>query len=398
MSSKWFRIFLLTRRLRYVYHAGLLLIINAIVFFILPKIISTNRETSKYLKFEEQSYIQYFQSKEQQIKESDFRIRIPHQRQISSEKTSFLIYEFPKYRHFCNKQVQSIYSRNCPYQNCKFTCDPSLNRTSDALFMLYTRLDHRQLSSLFEQRNPNQIWVLWYDEPYSPSSIYNRFFFNWTMSYRLDSEISVSSYGTTVIRDQSMARPEFNRWIDEHFHKRLIQAAWFVSNCRPRARLQYYHQLKQYFPIFAVGKCILNRTCARFSNCEKEKLSNLKFYLAFESVSTKSNYITEKFWRALYHGAIPVVLGPKRQDYERVAPPHSFIYAKDFQTPQLLAEHLHQISTDRIQYQYYHQWRIDYNAYYLRKDVESVRFCEFCYKLNTNRDRIWYTNVNKYFS
>jgi len=94
---------------------------------------------------------------------------------------------------------------------------------------------------------------------------------------------------------------------------------------------------------------------------------------------------------------IPIVLGPKRQDYERVAPPNSFIYAKDYSDPEELANHLNDVATNKNEYENYQIWRINYKTRYLGQDVEPLRFCELCYKLNTNRDRIWYTDINRYF-
>jgi glycoprotein 3-alpha-L-fucosyltransferase len=123
-----------------------------------------------------------------------------------------------------------------------------------------------------------------------------------------------------------------------------------------------------------------------------------KFYLAFESTTLRMDYITEKFWRSLSYGVIPVVLGPKRRDYERVAPPNSFIYAKDYSDPQALAKHLHDVATNPHKYEKYHKWRINYETRHLGQHVEPVHFCELCYKLNTNRDRIWYSNLREYFS
>jgi glycoprotein 3-alpha-L-fucosyltransferase len=182
----------------------------------------------------------------------------------------------------------------------------------------------------------------------------------------------------------------------------LLCCSRFVSNCNAKKRLQYYEQLKEHFPISAFGKCVVNQTnysqkCTRRSQCGLEKLSTSKFYLAFESTILRRDYITEKFWRTLYHGAIPIVLGPKRQDYERVAPPNSFIYAEDYSNPQALAKHLNDVTTNQNEYEKYHKWRINYETRYLGQDVEPFRFCELCYKLNTNKDRIWYNNINKYF-
>jgi hypothetical protein len=83
------------------------------------------------------------------------------------------------------------------------------------------------------------------------------------MSYRLDSEVSVAAYGTTFVRSEPMNQLIFSNWI-----------------------------------ISAFGKCIANRTnhsqtCTRRSQCEVEKLSKSKFYLAFESTTLQLNYIVK---------------------------------------------------------------------------------------------------------
>ncbi|CAK9302625.1 unnamed protein product [Gordionus sp. m RMFG-2023] len=59
--------------------------------------------------------------------------------------------------------------------------------------------------------------------------------------------------------------------------------------------------------------------------CMKRYLSRYKFYLAFEN-SNCAHYITEKFFRALSVGTVPVVFGARYSDYVRVAPPFSFIF------------------------------------------------------------------------
>lgn len=127
-------------------------------------------------------------------------------------------------------------------------------------------------------------------------------------------------------------------------------------------------------------------------------LSTSKFYLAFESQTKQRDYITEKFWRSFARGTIPVVLGPKRQYYERIAPPNSFIYARDFASPAELAKYLNKVASNLDEYDKYQQWRVNYETQYAGSEVERFRFCEMCYKLNTARDRTWYTNLRAFFS
>ena len=167
--------------------------------------------------------------------------------------------------------------------------------------------------------------------------------------------------------------------------------------------------MRQHYPIAAFGKCIpsnqtlslnartaLNGECSRQSNCQNLTLLTSKFYLSFESQSC-TDYITEKFWRTLALGAIPIVSGPQPENFRRVAPPNSFIHVSDYQSNEDLAAKLKSIGTNRKLYGLYHAWRRYYDVYYQAKDLDPYRFCELCYRLNTDHQRIWYENINDWF-
>ncbi len=307
----------------------------------------------------------------------------------------------------------------------KYTCDGIHENNADVLLMHKRDLDYKKLDLM--RRNPEQIWLLWHDESNEKSPDINKYKFNWTISYRTSAEASIGAYGITIVKQKPWSIRQFNSWINEQFINRHNQAVWyfiylnysiendffiffrFVSNCRPQKRLRKFRQLRQYYPIVAFGKCISpNQTfslnaqvqtefnCDRKSLCEKNYLQNSKFYLAFES-QTCTDYITEKFWRTLSLGAIPIVSGPLRENFIRLAPPHSFIHVDDYISEDELAETLNSIATNKNLYQKYHYWRRFYDVYYEGKDVEPYRFCELCYRLNTNKQRIWYENLNDWF-
>ena len=158
-----------------------------------------------------------------------------------------------------------------------------------------------------------------------------------------------------------------------------------MSNCRSKKRLNKFYSLRQYYPIAAFGKCIstnqsfsLNAQvptkpkCDPRSVCEENYITQSTFYLAFES-QTCTDYITEKFWRSVALGAIPVVSGPAREDFMRVAPPHSFIHVNDYTTDNDLANALNLIATNRSLYEKYHQWRRYYDIYYQAKDLDPYQ-------------------------
>jgi hypothetical protein len=174
-----------------------------------------------------ETILQYFQWKEQMMKQSPFKIIILNSFKNSPLKNSFLIYEYTQHRQFCKKENnQLIYISTCPFQNCHFTCNSSLVDRADAILMLFSHLNYKKVFDLNRNRNPNQIWLLWHDEPYSPSSIYNKFRFNWTISYRLDSEVNIAAYGITFLRNQPMNQLTFTNWINQNYKKRRNEASW----------------------------------------------------------------------------------------------------------------------------------------------------------------------------
>jgi hypothetical protein len=175
----------------------------------------------------EQSILRYFQRKEQIMKQSPSKTILRNTFQKSLHKISFLIYEYTRHRQFCRKQNSTlVYIPTCPFQNCHFTCNSALIDEADAVLVLYSRLTYKKMLNLSISQHPNQIWLLWHDEPYSPSSVDNKISFNWTISYRLDSEISVAAYGITFVRDESMNQITFHNWIHENYKTRRNEATW----------------------------------------------------------------------------------------------------------------------------------------------------------------------------
>ncbi|CAF1458802.1 unnamed protein product [Didymodactylos carnosus] len=350
--------------------------------------------------------IRYFEKTQQLIIDEEkvsiaknHKIVIANSRSIPDSR--FLLLEYTKIfgqEKFCSKSSLDIFSKQCPYQNCDYTCNHS--RLNEAQLVLFHKYDVKK-EQMPTKRNIDQVWLLWHDEPlFLVSHDFNQYLFNWTTSYIFNSEISFGAYGLTLLRNDN-TDIDFEQWINEQYEKRLNQASWFVTNCGAKRRLDYYYRLRQYFPIIVHGTCVDKQnfsSCPRFSSCETDQLKSTKFYLAFESQTCK-DYITEKFWRALKYGTIPIALGPlMKQSYERIAPPNSFIYVGDYETPQLLAQHLYEIVKNKNIFRKYHLWRKYYWTGYSAQDNEQYRFCEVCYKLNTVNSHIYYTNIHEFFS
>lgn len=262
-----------------------------------------------------------------------------------------------------------------------------------------------EMSEKLHYRSSKDIWILWIDEANRDIQHLNQYKFNWTLSFRQDSEISIGSYGIfteRTKRDSTKAssnnyHPDFMQTLKDanikttnlaleyriftNYRYRHKHALWFVSNCGPQRRLEYYNKLKTYYPIKAFGSCVENK-CDRNSYCEYEQSQLALFYLAFES-QTCTDYITEKFWRALYYGMIPIVLGPSKQSYLDLGVPETaFIHIDDYQSENELAIYLNKISKDYLLYRKYFQWLNQYEPFYDINVLEPIRMCELCMKLN----------------
>ena len=115
------------------------------------------------------------------------------------------------------------------------------------------------------------------------------------------------------------------------------------------------------------------------------------FYLSFEN-SFCPDYVTEKLYRAFESGTVPVVFGGA--NYSIFAPPHSYINAGDFKTPQLLAEFLLRLTQNLELYSRYFDWREKFNMQ--RQPAEP--WCNLCKMLNDpNQEPKSYPNIKTWW-
>lgn len=356
-----------------------------------------NVDTSKYLhgysQFLAQRYAfqaHTFYENAEFKKELNNNMRSKHLR-----KSDYLIYEYTpfmgssKYCHlFEQNNNPDIYLKQCPYTNCRFSCDST--RINQADVLLFHEADAKELINkdsnyvhrVLELRNKNrdQIFTLWNDEANYVTEKLDLVKFNWTISYRLDSEVSDCAYGCIYERANQVKVSD--EYMAKDFAKRKNHAIWFVSNCNSKRRIKFALDVQKKFSVRIFGACKLLAEwqrwlgfsgdstlgaifsglavflgnifdygrCGAFrgaGNCEIEEFSEAKFFFSFESKNCSNTYITEKFYRILRHNLIPVLLQPNREFYERIAPPDSFIHAQDFGfDAERLGEYLQKVSVE----------------------------------------------------
>ena len=139
------------------------------------------------------------------------------------------------------------------------------------------------------------------------------------------------------------------------------------SDCgTPSDRDSYVTELMKYVKVDSYGKCVHNADLPEHlrdpvsgmnSPDLMDIISHYKFVLSFENAICE-DYITEKLWRTLEAGSVPVYKGsPSVIDW---APnDHSIILVNDFSSPQVLADYLLDLDKNDAEYEKYLEYKIE---------------------------------------
>ena len=221
-------------------------------------------------------------------------------------------------------------------------------------------------------------------------------YFNWTMTYRFDSDIVQRDwYGAVKIKNyrrhhlvrQYPEKRDVNgnssdvylrrsKKESEVWRRKKKLVAWYVSHCpTPIRREEYVRQLSKYVQVDTYGRCGNISSCGSYESCRQLLRTDYKFYLSFEN-SWCPDYVTEKFYRPLLYDTVPIVLGGV--DYDQFAPPHSYINAFDFPSAKELAEYLHLLDRNEDLYARYFDWKRNYEVIASPKNA----WCELCQMAN----------------
>jgi len=231
-------------------------------------------------------------------------------------------------------------------------------------------------------------------------------YFNWSMTYRYDSDVhlfygsfkpkqgrdsSLSSTNATILKRNATTAAVANESI----------VAWMASHCPTDSRREdYARQLKRYIGVDAYGGCG-NLRCAKDSRangsperCYDMIESKYKFYLSFEN-SICTAYVTEKFFQIMTRNVVPIVYGGA--DYSRIAPPHSYIDARQFEDPKQLADYLLLLDKNDFLYNEYFAWKEKYVVVSGQEDQILSGFCNLCRKLHDdNKPKVYSQLVNQW--
>ncbi|XP_046448424.1 alpha-(1,3)-fucosyltransferase C-like [Daphnia pulex] len=293
--------------------------------------------------------------------------------------------------------------KNCTYTRCEIV-DNRWDRPLeyfDAIVVLFNdefvTADQLKMPEFGIKRNQSQRLVFASQEaPPALKPYYNMtqlaHFFNWTMTYRIDSDIQLL-YGWIIPKENAPRTPEEISNLRERArvslppdskHKKTKSVAWMVSHCKTHGQREtYVKELSRYIDVDIFGKCG-HLTCTKHPlhisdpQCYDMIELTYKFYLSFENAICP-DYVTEKFFKILAHDIIPIVYGGV--DYAQYAPPHSYIDARKFK-PKELAAYLKLLDANDTLYNEYFWWKDYYDVKYSIEDMSRHGFCDLCQKLH----------------
>lgn len=143
-------------------------------------------------------------------------------------------------------------------------------------------------------------------------------------------------------------------------------------------------------------KCPKKDQLTHTEECFQTILEDYKFYLAFENSNCRG-YITEKFFvNGLGRDILPIVMGPRKEEYEKQGPLNSFIHVEDFESPMDLAEYLNILDKNDELYNSYFQWKGTGEVI----NNWQTSFCQICALLHDDYNTIepqWYQDVNDWW-
>lgn len=279
----------------------------------------------------------------------------------------------------------------CPVSNCILTT----NRT----FLQSTHLYNAVLfhaASIFPVlyakpfvRSPDQLYVFVAQESPATTKHYlgdESYFYNLTMSYRLDSDILFAYGYFREIGSNNIVAPNLKpNWLEPNMtysNERLFKiverktktAAWFVSNCNTlSSREDLVRDIQMFMDVDIYGKCG-NLTCTRYSpECDGILNNEYKFYFSFENALCK-DYVTEKVFEQMERNIIPVVFGGA--NYDKFMPPHSYVDVEQFSDVRSLVEFLEWLGSSPQEYVKYFWWKEHYELTFVQP------YCKLCEILN----------------
>ena len=343
------------------------------------------------------------QLKDVQILKSDINRRL----KSNYQKIILIITDLHEYKEWPNLPSKDtkdyLKNKRCIKTNCEVSYDKKLFPIADAVIFHERNLPSvALLEAMNKRRPPYQRWIFFTSE----TPLNNKYgiipfngYFNWTMTYKLDSDIVLPYLFYRKVKKEELSNTTTKvNYAATKKHK----IAWLVSNCNFGFRMEFAHLLDKYVDVHVGGNCRddfpKNVICSRY--CDQQEIRNYKFFLSFEN-GMCTDYISEKYWRYLELGLVPIVLGGANYSNPRLAIPGSFIDASKFDSVQELANYINYLDKNDKEYNKYFEWKEKYKVWRPNGEdwpFESYFTCTICQKLDKNIPEKIYQKLSDFWS
>ncbi|CAF0879244.1 unnamed protein product [Adineta ricciae] len=298
----------------------------------------------------------------------------------------------------------------CAFLNnhCEITNDMDRFHEADAVVYHAVDMINRSDEKLRTRRQSQRfVFALW-ESPkhYHEYDAYDKFF-NWSMTYRLDSHIVTPYYTQYGYRSKDYKIPIEEKFDSQPKHvlfkninptQKLGTAAALISNCDVtiNKRLEIIKDLEKYIDVTIYGRCgqpCPNSTAHDRNACRAYLAERYYFLLAFEN-SVCEDYVTEKLFATLLLPIVPVVYGGA--NYTRYVPESAFIDTRKFPSAKELSQRLIQIRNNITLYQEYFRWKE--NIIWDGFTNFFTPFCDLCLRLHLDNTSNIIGNINRWWT
>ncbi|XP_071549348.1 alpha-(1,3)-fucosyltransferase 10 [Panulirus ornatus] len=263
-------------------------------------------------------------------------------------------------------------SRTCDLGTCYFTEDRDFLRNHWTKAVLFYGSDFN-VEDLPLPRGRHHWWGLLHEESPKNQPLFDHQFvlqlFNLTATFRRGSSFPLTlqhleSLEALTSRGEFIATHDKNRLMK---NESLAPIVYVQSNCDTLSeRDKFVEELSKYIKIDSYGACLHNRDlpshlldpAGTYDHKDfRSIIAKYKFTLAIENAGC-DDYITEKLWRPLTVGSVPIYWGsPSVTDWEPNR--NSLILIDNFQSPRDLALYIHRVIGNDTLYDSHLMHKID---------------------------------------
>ncbi|XP_041930781.1 alpha-(1,3)-fucosyltransferase 11 [Alosa sapidissima] len=258
---------------------------------------------------------------------------------------------------------------DCNHSSCLVTRNRKVQLYKRTAAIIFYGTDFRAYEAPLP-RLPHQTWALFHEE--SPMNNYvlshgpGIRLFNYTATFRRESDYPLTLQWLPtleyLLQPTAVSLQEKNRWR----RAGLAPVLYMQSHCDvPSDRDRYVQELMKYIEIDSYGKCLNNKNLPErledTSTATGEDgefmsfVARYKFHLAMEN-GLCSDYMTEKLWRPLHQGCVPIYRGSSSVA-DWLPNSHSAVIVDDFPSPRKLAEFIMALDGDDTEYSRYLEFK-----------------------------------------